>query len=166
MIRKEDCTLLPSMTDYKCFGCGPMNPSGLKMEFYTNGSSIYSWVTVPDHLSGWENLVHGGVLSTILDEIMARAMMYSLKSLGLTKSMTVDFIKPVRVGKEVMVEGKVLDVKEGQEAITEGIIYDEKGNVCSRSTGTYTLFSVQAITRKGVSIDKVIEWFERFVQVK
>jgi hypothetical protein len=65
-----------------------------------------------------------------------------------------------------MVEGKVLDVKEGQEAITEGIIYDEKGNVCSRSTGTYTLFSVQAITRKGVSIDKVIEWFERFIQVK
>jgi acyl-coenzyme A thioesterase PaaI-like protein len=96
---------------------------------------------------------------------MARAMMYSLKSLGLTKSMTVDFIKPVRVGKEIMVEGRILEVKEGEEAIAEGIIYDEKGNVCSRSTGTYTLFSPHAIKRKGVSSDKVMEWFERFIQV-
>lgn len=166
MIRKEDCKLMPNMTDHNCFGCGPMNPSGLRMEFYKNGSSILSWVTVPDHLCGWENLVHGGVISTILDEIMARAMMYSLQSLGLTKSIMVNFIKPVHVGKEVMVEGRILEVIEDREATMEGIIYDEKGDVCSRSTGTFMLFSPQAIKRKGISGDKIIEWFERFIEVK
>ncbi|MFA6413041.1 MAG: PaaI family thioesterase [Syntrophales bacterium] len=166
MIRKEDCKLLPNMTGHKCFGCGPGNHSGLKMVFYTNGSSILSWVTVPDHLCGWENLVHGGVLSTMLDEIMARAMIHSLKSLGLTKSMTVNFIKPVHVGKEVMVEGKILEGKEDREAITEGVIYDDKGDVCTRSTGTFMLFSPQAIKRKGISSDDVIEWFEKYVEVK
>jgi len=166
MIRKEDRKLLPNMTGHKCFGCGPMNHSGLKMEFYKNGSSILSWVTVPDHLCGWENLVHGGVLSTMLDEIMARAMMHSLRSLGLTKSMTVNFIKPVHVGREVMVEGKILEAKEDREAITEGIIYDDKGDVCSRSTGTFMLFSPQAIKRKGISSDEVIKWFEKYIEVK
>jgi uncharacterized protein (TIGR00369 family) len=166
MIRKEDCKLLPNMTGHKCFGCGPMNHSGLKMEFYINGSSILSWVTVPDHLCGWENLVHGGVISTMLDEIMARAMIHSLKSLGLTKSMTINFIKPIHVGKEVMVEGKILEAKEDWEAITEGVIYDEKGDVCTRSTGTFMLFSPKAIKRKGISSDDVIEWFEKYIEVK
>lgn len=166
MIRKEDCKLLPNMTGHKCFGCGPMNHSGLKMEFYINGSSILSWVTVPDHLCGWENLVHGGVLSTMLDEIMARAMIHSLKSLGLTKSMTVNFIRPVHVGREVIVEGKILEAKEDREAITEGVIYDEKGDVCTRSTGTFMLFSPKAIKRKGISSDDVIEWFEKYIEVK
>jgi len=166
MIRKEDCKLLPNMTGHKCFGCGPTNTSGLKMEFYTNGSSILSWVTVPDHLCGWENLVHGGVLSTMLDEIMARAMIHSLRSLGLTTSMTVNFIKPVYVGREVMVEGKILGAKEDREATTEGIIYNDNGDVCTRSTGTFMLFSPQAIKRKGISSDDVIEWFENYVEVK
>lgn len=166
MIRKEDCILLPNMTGHKCFGCGPANHSGLKMEFYANGASILSWVTVPPHLCGWENLVHGGVLSTMLDEIMARAMIHSLKSLGLTKSMTVNFIKPVHVGQEVMVEGRILASKEDREAITEGVIYDEKGDVCTRSTGTFMLFSPQAIKRKGISGNDVVEWFEKHIGVK
>jgi len=166
MIRKEDCKLMPNMTDHSCFGCGPMNPTGLKMEFYKHDSSILSWVIVPDHLCGWENLVHGGVISTILDEIMARAMMYSLKSLGLTKSITVNYIKPIHVGKEVMAEGRILEVIEDREATTEGIIYDKKGDVCSQSTGTFMLFSPQAIKRKGISGDKIIEWFEKYIEVK
>jgi len=166
MIRKEDCKLLPNMTGHKCFGCGPTNNSGLKMEFYTNGSSILSWVTVPDHLCGWGNLVHGGVLSTMLDEIMARAMIHSLRSLGLTTSMTVNFIKPVYVGREILVVGKILEANEDREAKTEGIIYNDNGEVCTRSTGTFMLFSPQAIKRKGISSDDVIEWFEKYVEVK
>jgi uncharacterized protein (TIGR00369 family) len=166
MIRKEDCKLLPIRKDNKGFGCGPINHSGLKMEFYANGSSVFSWVTVPDHLCGWDNLVHGGVLSTMLDEIMARAMIHSLKSLGLTKSMTVNFIKPVYVGKEVMVEGRILETKEDREAIIEGVIYDEKGKVLSKSIGTFMLFSPQAIKRKGISSDEVVEWFEKNIEVK
>lgn len=136
------------------------------MEFHANGSSIFSWITVPEHFCGWENLVHGGVISTMLDEIMARAMIHIIKSLGLTKSMTVDFIKPVYVGKEYLVEGRVMEVKEGREAIIEGIIYDENEMLCSRATGTFMLFSTQAIKRKGISSDEVLEWFEKYIEKK
>jgi acyl-coenzyme A thioesterase PaaI-like protein len=92
--------------------------------------------------------------------------MHSLRPLGLTKSMMVNFIKPVHVGREVMVEGKLLEAKEDREAITEGTIYDDKGDVCTRSTGTFMLFSPQAIKRKGISSDEVIEWFEKYIEVK
>jgi uncharacterized protein (TIGR00369 family) len=166
MIRKEDCRLLPNMTSHNCFGCGPANPTGLKMEFHTNGSSVLSWVTVPPHLCGWENLVHGGVLSTMVDEVMSKAIVHFLKSLGLTKSMTVNFIKPVHVGREVRVEGKLREVKEDREAIMEGVIYDDQGNVCTSSTGTFVLFSPQAIKRKGIAGTDVIEWFLKYIAAR
>ena len=62
---------LRNRRDHHCFACGPQNPHGLKMTFYTDERSVYSWVTVPGHLRGWDNLIHGGVISAILDEIMS-----------------------------------------------------------------------------------------------
>ncbi len=56
--------------DAHCFGCSQKNPHGLKMRFYTDDTALYSWLNVPTHLCGWDGIVHGGVLSTILDEIM------------------------------------------------------------------------------------------------
>ena len=64
---------LPNMENHGCFGCGSMNPSGLRMKFFTDETSIVSWVNVPQHLCGWSNLVHGGVISTLLDEIVGRS---------------------------------------------------------------------------------------------
>jgi len=60
--------------------------------------SVFSWLKVPDHLFGWDNLVHGGILSTILGEIMSWSALYLLKEMILTKSMTVAFVKPVFEG--------------------------------------------------------------------
>jgi acyl-coenzyme A thioesterase PaaI-like protein len=166
MIKKEDCKLLPNIANNMCFGCGQMNPYGLKMEFHIKDSSILSWIIVPDHLRGWEKLTHGGVLSTMLDEIMGRAAIHLLKSLCVTKSITVDFIKSVQISEKLMLEGRILHMSEDGDAITEGIIYNEKGSVCVRSTGTMALLSLQAIKRKGISNNEMIEWFERCIQVK
>ena len=69
----KDCKRLPNNETHNCFGCSPVNPSGLQMNFFADDSSVYSEVTVPKHLCGWNNLIHGGVLSTILDEIMSWA---------------------------------------------------------------------------------------------
>ena len=44
---KSGYTLLPNRADNKCFGCGPANPHGLQMQFYTNGQTVASWITVP-----------------------------------------------------------------------------------------------------------------------
>ena len=60
---------LPNADTHNCFGCSPINAHGLQMKFYTDEESVFTWLSVPEHLCGWNNLVHGGVLSTILDEI-------------------------------------------------------------------------------------------------
>ena len=75
--------LLPTGENQTCFGCSPRNDSGLHMKFFINENrdSVVSWLSVPDHLCGWSNIVHGGILSTMLDEAMGWAGLAILKRL-------------------------------------------------------------------------------------
>ncbi|MBN1930801.1 MAG: PaaI family thioesterase [Desulfobacterales bacterium] len=160
MNKTENYKLVPKKGNRKCFGCGLDNPAGLQMKFYSNGESLFSWLTVPDHLCGWNDLVHGGVISTILDEIMSWSAIYLLKKIILTKSITVDFIKPVFSGKELKVEGKVFEVKNEKEAILEGLIYDTNGKIHAKSRGTFALLQPEVAQRLGIMDEKTLKDFE------
>ena len=69
-------TRLPVDEDHNCFACGPANPHGLHMSFMSNGEVVVSHLTVPEHRRGWNNMVHGGIISTILDEGMSWAAIH------------------------------------------------------------------------------------------
>ena len=53
-----------------CFVCGMKNPYGfqVKPEIKNGGEFVYIGCTPPEHLQGWANILHGGILSTLLDE--------------------------------------------------------------------------------------------------
>jgi uncharacterized protein (TIGR00369 family) len=120
------------------------------MKFHSNGESVVSWVTVPGHLVGWSELVHGGVLSTILDEIMTWSAVHLLKKVTVTKSMTIDFIKPVFVGEELRAEGRVAEYAGKNEVTMEAFIYNPKDDLCTKSQGTFALLKPQVAQRMRV----------------
>ena len=130
------------------------------MKFFTDEQSLFSWVTVPDHLCGWDRLVHGGVISTILDEIMSWSAITLLKRIILTKSMKVDFIKPVFVGKELTVEGKMLERTSDRESLMAGFLYNETKELCAKSEGTFALFTPEAAIRMGIMDEEDVREFE------
>jgi uncharacterized protein (TIGR00369 family) len=76
-------------------------------------------------------VAHGGVVSTILDEIMSWAAMYLLKRIVLTESMTVEFMKPVIISETMETEGRVLELKGKRDAIIEGVITNSAEKVCA-----------------------------------
>ena len=167
MIRKtEDYIQLPNRGDHNCFGCSPANTSGLRMTFYTNKAAVYSKITVPDHLCGWNDLVHGGVLTTIMDEIMSWAAIYLLKRVTMTKSISIDFLKPVYVGNPLRAEGRVLDTKGKHEALMEGCIYNQDEVCCAKATGTFAVFSPAVAKRMSITGSKALEWFEEIFNLK
>lgn len=131
------------------------------MEFYAHDSSVFSLVKVPEHLCGWDNLVHGGVLSTILDEIMSWAAIYLLKRVTLTKSMTIDFLKPVFIGHKLKAEGNILKIKNKHEVVMEGILSNDSGTICVRSTANLAIFSPAVAKRLGIANEEHLNWFER-----
>ena len=161
---KENLKLLPNRTDSMCFGCSPANPTGLRLEFFTDGESIFSWVKVPAHLCGWKNLVHGGIISTILDEVMGRAVVHKMRCLGMTKSMTVDFLKPMTIDKELKAVGKVLEVKNDRDCLAEAMIFNEAGELCAKSIGTFALFKPDHSKKLGIKDEDAMEWFNSFMK--
>ncbi len=144
MNQKENYKTLPIFESHNCFACGHMNHSGLQMEFFTDETSVFSKLKLPSRFCGWNNLVHGGIVTTILDETMGWSAIYLLKKVVLTRSITIDYLKPVFVDTELKAEGKVLKVVSEREAIIEGIIYNEEGDVCTRSEGTFSLLTPEA----------------------
>jgi uncharacterized protein (TIGR00369 family) len=60
-----------------CFVCGRQNPVGLKVDFYEDheANQLKAEVVVPDKYQGYPGVVHGGIISAILDEVSGRAVM-------------------------------------------------------------------------------------------
>jgi uncharacterized protein (TIGR00369 family) len=164
---RDDYILLPNEGNHNCFGCSPRNRSGLKMNFYSTEKrdSVVSWLTVPDHYCGWSNLVHGGIISTMLDEVMCRAALVILKKLVVSKSIMVDFVKPVLIGSEIRVEGTVSKINSEREAVLQGCIYDDSSAICAQSSSLVSLFSSEDISKMGFMDQEMLNDMEQIMNV-
>ncbi len=91
----------------RCYVCGAHNPEGLKLKFehIPGGHSRVKVVFEARH-QGYDNIVHGGIISAVLDDSMAHAVM-ALNLLPVTTEMHIKYRKPVLVGEEILFEGRV-----------------------------------------------------------
>lgn len=164
-----DCTTLKTIANLNgqtCFGCGADNPLGLHMEFLTDDQRVYSFVTVPPAMAGWDQTVHGGIISTILDEIMGWSVIYLLGKIGVTKTMTVDFLKPIQVGKRLTVIGTIMEMPSERQVMVSGEIYADSEVVCAKAQGAFATMSAQTAVRLGVMRADYMERFLPILQQK
>ncbi len=163
----SDCEFTPLVKtlDTFCFGCSPTNPSGLRMKFLAGTDSVISKLNVPLHLCGWKNIVHGGILATILDETMSWSTIYLLKRVVLTTSITVEYVKPVFAETEIISQGKVFERISEREAVMKAAIYNSDGELCTHSRGTFRLFTPEAARKLKLMSDDILTDFEQFIQL-
>jgi uncharacterized protein (TIGR00369 family) len=78
---------------HSCFVCGESNPVGLKLLFHTDGNAVHAHFTPrPEHI-GFKGVVHGGLISTVLDEIMVWACAVQTKRFAFCAELNVRFLK-------------------------------------------------------------------------
>lgn len=120
----------------RCFGCGPANPTGLHLEFMlAPDNTVVSLATVPDSFEGPAGYLHGGVIATLLDETMSKAV----RARGLTamtRHMEVDYRRPVPTGAPIRMEGRVVR-SEGRKHWTEARIFGAEDIVLAYSVGLF-----------------------------
>lgn len=92
-----------------CFVCGKDNPVGLKAELRVDRGAQRAEISiaVPAEYQGWEGMVHGGIISALLDEVCAYAGMTVAETV-VTGELTTRFRKPVPVEIEVRAVAKVV----------------------------------------------------------
>lgn len=96
--------------DRGCFVCGPENSTGLQAVFSMDRDNLSSCchLILEERFQGWQGVVHGGVIASLLDE----ACIYAGRSLAeslVTAELSVRYRKPVPAGVKVTVRGKVLE---------------------------------------------------------
>jgi len=92
--------------DEMCFACGPKNPIGLKLKFSMQDEVVETKFTPKDVHQGFDGIMHGGLISTLLDEVMANVL-YIQGIKAVTAKMEVKFRKPVEINQELTVTGWV-----------------------------------------------------------
>lgn len=120
------------------------------MKFQWDGRIVRSELVVPDHLCGWNRLIHGGVTSTILDEVMSWAAIHTSRKMVMTKTMTIDFLKPVHIGEHIRAEGRVTETTGRNALITQGEIFNDTGEICVRARGDFAVFTQKVAKRLGI----------------
>ena len=155
----ESFKSLPTSDSHDCFACSPKNASGLQMQFFTNDKAVFARVTIPDHLCGWNNVAHGGVIATILDETMGWATMYLLECISLTETLTVDYKKPVKISTALEVESRIRELQGKREAIVEGVLTTADDTICATATGSFKTFSPAVAKRLKIADEAMLAWF-------
>ena len=120
---------------HNCFACGTLNAHGLHLALHAGGGRCWVDTVLDDSFEGWDGIAHGGIISNILDEVMAWAVIEH-DLWGVTARMTVEFKRPVPIGRPIRGEGRVTNVRR-RVVETEGELTDGDGNVLARATATY-----------------------------
>ena len=101
--------------DGYCFVCGPKNPIGLKLDFHFDGKTIKTeFVPLKEH-QGYMDIVHGGIVSTLLDEVMVK-LAIELDMPAVTAQMDIRLKKALGVGQKITVSAEI--IKETKKILT------------------------------------------------
>lgn len=121
-----------------CLVCGRSNLHGLQLSLHVDpasGQISTAFVPAPHHI-GFEGIVHGGILATVLDEAMVWAATWSAKRFCVAGEMTVRFRQSAQVGNPLRVTAQV-DIARSRLITTTGRIEDQAGQLVAEASGKY-----------------------------
>ena len=97
---------------YMCFGCAPENPQGLHMEFYEDGEDIVAFWEPESHYQGWLETLHGGIQTTMMDELAGWVVLRKLQTSGVTSRLDARFLKSISTREpRLMIRGRIKEQK-------------------------------------------------------
>lgn len=132
----ENLTPMMHAARNRCFGCGVANSQGLRLEFLLAADgSVVCLPAVPDTFEGHPGYLHGGIIATLLDEAMSKAV----RARGLTamtRHMEVDYLRPVPSVTGIRIEGRIVR-SEGRKHWNEARILNAQGTVLAHAKGLF-----------------------------
>lgn len=121
---------------HNCFACGTLNTGGLGLALHVEPGRSWTEVALDRRFEGWEGVIHGGILCTILDEVMAWALVGE-DNWGVTARMAVDFRRPVAVDVSIHAEGWITRARRRIVETAGHIVDTTSGVELATATGLY-----------------------------
>ena len=124
-----------AFADHNCFACGADNPIGMHLHIELGDGTARSRWTGGDDYVGWSDKLHGGIIATLLDEVMAWAPS-SFDSWAVTAEMTIRYRSPAMPGEELEAEGRVVGRRRRIYEVS-GVVRGADGRVIAEGRGRY-----------------------------
>jgi acyl-coenzyme A thioesterase PaaI-like protein len=139
--------------DHYCFGCGHDNPHGLKLIFFAgdDGSVWADWTPSREN-EGFNGIAHGGIITTVLDEVMGWAV-YHQQIWAVTGKLSVGFRRPVVVGEPTRATARITEVRGRKIQLTAELRRLSDGELLADSEAVFIK----------VSPERAEEWQNRYI---
>jgi uncharacterized protein (TIGR00369 family) len=135
-VSSEKLTPIARPAQNRCFGCGPANATGLRLEFLrAEDGSVVCLPTIAEDFEGAPGCVHGGIIATMLDEAMSKSAL-ARGLTAMTRQMEIEYLRPVPSGEPLRLEGRLLR-SEGRKHWTEARILAASGRVLAQGKGLF-----------------------------
>lgn len=135
----DTITLAPNPAN-KCFGCGGANDAGMKLTFEQDNINrrIVGRFVLGEAYQGGGGMAHGGIIATLLDEAMGKVCRFR-DVRAVTAELTVEYLKPVKVNQEIVVEGYEAEDQRGRNLFLAGVIRNGAGDVLARGRARFVV---------------------------
>jgi acyl-coenzyme A thioesterase PaaI-like protein len=121
---------------HRCFACGTLNAHGMGLELHVEADRAWTELILGDRFQGWDGIAHGGIICTVLDEVMAWSLA-GRDDWGVTARMQVVFRKPVPLGMPLRAEGWITRARRRIVETQARIVGAADGTEYATATGTY-----------------------------
>jgi uncharacterized protein (TIGR00369 family) len=121
---------------HNCFACGTLNTDGMQLEIHIEEGRSWTELRLEQRFEGWEGIAHGGILCTVLDEVMAWSLV-GADNWGVTARLAVDFKRPVPIGRPIRAEGWVTELRRRLVTTGGSIVDVGDGTVLATADALY-----------------------------
>jgi uncharacterized protein (TIGR00369 family) len=121
---------------HRCFACGELNEHGLRLELHTDPGGSWTELTLAPEFQGWDSVAHGGIVCTILDEVMAWSVI-GRGTWGVTARLNVAFRRPIPTGRAIRAEGQVVEMHRRASRTSGRVLDATTGEVLATAEGTF-----------------------------
>jgi len=125
-----------------CWGCGTLNPRGLRIKSYVRGDeAICTFHPSPDHMAGPTTVLYGGILAAVIDcHTVCTAIADVYRAHGqvigdaphrwcVTASLKIDYLAPTPIDRPVELRARVREARGRKRFVTCSVLSDGKETV-------------------------------------
>jgi acyl-coenzyme A thioesterase PaaI-like protein len=121
---------------HNCFACGSLNTNGLQLDLHVDGERCWTTIALPGRFQGWDGIAHGGIVCTILDEVMAWSLV-DHDNWGLTARLSVEFKRPVPLDVPIRAEGWITQSRRRIITTAGRVVDPATGAILATADATY-----------------------------
>jgi acyl-coenzyme A thioesterase PaaI-like protein len=131
---------------HHCFACGELNEQGLHLAIHTDPQGSWTETTLDQRFQGWEAVAHGGIVCTLLDEVMAWSVI-GRGTWGVTARLNVAFRQPIPVGRAIRAVGWVVDENRRAHRTAGQVLDVASGEVLATGEATFMAVPPEEVDR-------------------